>query len=121
MKSVMLQIGKSMKEKNKAVHQLMVDFIDQIGCTEIPENGMGETNAQEWSSWNAHYRISQSGKQWVLTLFRYQPNTPLFAMDFQRAFPSKVVADIMGRYHCRLIISSVNQINTSRPSAFPCN
>lgn len=104
-----------------AVHQLLVHYIDQIGCTDIPEQFSEVPTARECTTWNAGYRIAPSGKQWVLTVFRYESDSPLFKMDFRRLFPSKVVADIMGRYHCRLINSAVGQTDTSKPSAFPSN
>jgi hypothetical protein len=110
-----------MKKKDIAVHQLLVDYIDQIGCSDIPEQLLEVATARECASWNANYRIAPSGNQWVLTVFRYASDSPLFKMGFRRLFPSKVVADIMGRYHCRLINSAIGQANTSRPSAFPGN
>jgi len=110
-----------MERKNIAVHHLLVDYIDQIGCTDIPERFQEVPTAGDYSAWNANYRISPIGSQWMLTVFRYESNSPLFKMDSRRLFPSKVVADIMGRYHCRLINSDNHQTNTSRPSAFPGN
>ena len=110
-----------MERKHIAVHRLLTDYIDQIGCTEIAERFPEIPTTGECSTWSANYQIVSGGNHWVLTVFRHKSDSPLLKLDFRRTFPSKVVADIMGRYHCRLINNAVDQANTSRPEAFPCN
>lgn len=102
-------------KKTHTYHRLLVDYIEGIGQTDRPEEQLPLCPADDDLSlaWKAAYRTQQNGDTWELRISQFSQQDHLFFEVMRQQYPSKVVADIMGRYHCRRI----NQENRqSKPS-----
>lgn len=98
-------------------HQLLVDYIEGIGTTERAEPMPPLLSPETISSgWKAVYRIRPVDQKWELSISQFCQCDHLFTEVMRVRFPSKVVADIMGRYHCRRINQEHQQNKPSNSS-----
>ncbi|HKK77763.1 MAG TPA: hypothetical protein VJ953_21975 [Saprospiraceae bacterium] len=102
--------------KTHTYHQLLVDYIDHIGQTDCPEARLPHLPANFVAGWSASYRVQPIDNTWELRISQFNQQDHLFFEVMRQRYPSKVVADIMGRYHCRRINQETHQIKPSNSS-----
>ena len=103
--------------KTHTYHQLLVDYIESIGHTDRLEAQHPHLPADDHTLvWKAIYHIQPKEDAWQLIVRQCCQEDHIFFEAMRQQYPSKVVADIMGRYHCRRINQENRRIEPSSSS-----
>lgn len=90
-------------KRNATYHQLLTQYIEQIGRTETPEVNLPVAREPGWNQGiHASFQLMPHDQQWEMRLFYFDRSASTFHLADRQLYPTRVVAEIMGRYHCRI-------------------
>lgn len=112
-----MEVKEHMKRTTLAYQQLMETYIESIGSTEVADR-LAEVIPPDFLPGVRSYIVRPTGRAWSVEIYLHDYREPWFYRIKKLVFPSKVVAEIMGRYHCKQTVvndSSLDQSSLSFP------
>lgn len=109
-----------MFNRNATTHTLITQYIESIGQTDCTDQLFSKGKAI-FTKPRTFYRLTKMNSKYFVELWYSDSTSPRFYRIARLEYPNRVVADIMGRYHCKQISTKNGNQSQSHFSLPSCN